>query len=155
MKHIAPPHIGPLEFEGISNELILVELDADADGHDLLRSALAGKLILIFSPNIDIHLDKKDGDYEYAVMVQADSVYKIFNYLRYMQAKLDYIVVDRIDMMDIELTPKERGAQQNAFIGMLSAPKNLRGCNIIVTSSFQEETIKKKSSRFLNLKTTN
>lgn len=111
--------------------------------------------MLIFSPCIDVDLDINNNDFSYAVIVQTDSVYKIYNYLKDMQCKLEYIIVDRIDLMDNELSPKERGAQQNAFIGMLASPKNLRGGNLIVTSSFQEQTIKKKSSRFLNLKTTN
>jgi len=148
----APIIVGPLEFDGIENELILVELDDTTEGINALRPVLANKLILIFSPMIDVNHDCHNADFRYAVCVQVDSVYKIYNYLKEMQCKLDYILVDRIDMMDAELSPKERGAQQNAFICMLSAPKNLRGGNIIVTSANDEQSLKKKASRYLNLK---
>jgi len=151
MKHTAPIIPGPLEFDGLENELIFIEVDEDAEV-SLLGSALWGKVMLIFSPAIDIELGINNNDFEYSVVVQVDSTYKIYNYLKNMRCKLDFIVVDRIDMLDNELNPKERGAQQAAFINMLAAPNNLRGANLIVTSSFQEQNIKKKSSRYLNLK---
>lgn len=153
MKHIAPVVLGPLEFEGLKNELILIEVDQDSETCDLLRQSLSGKLTLIFSPSIDVRLDKNYDEYSYSVVVRADSVYQIFNYLKDMQARLEFIVVDRLDMMDTELSPKERGAQQAAFLQMLAMPSRLKKGNIIVTSSNSEDGLKKKCDRYLYLKT--
>lgn len=146
----APPIIGALEFFAYENESILVEMNNNDEALDLLRSPLSGKVILIFSPTLDIQVLKFDATN--VAVVQIHSVYEAHKIIKSINSVVDYTIINRIDMMDLNLSPKERGAQQSAYIGMLTSPKVLRGSNLIVTSSHRERSIETRVTKHLNLR---
>jgi len=150
MKHEAPPVLGELEFSGLVNELVLVEVDPDSQLLETLRLPLNGKINIIFSSTNDLYVDRFEGNS--TVIYQAKSVYEVYKFMTKFNVDVDYFVIDRIDMFDETLSPKEKGAQQSAYIQMCASPKNLRSSNLIVTSANQETTLRKKANKYLNLR---
>lgn len=154
MKHEASIVVGPLEFEGLSNELIFVEIDQEADALGLLKNPLSGKVSIIFMPRIEYNIHP-NYDFTSSVFININSLYEAYKAMRDLRVDIDYFIIDRIDHMDTTLHARERGIQQAAFISMIAAPKILRGSNLVITSSYSEQTLKKKADRCLNLKTKN
>lgn len=148
--NIAPPIVGSLEFSGLANESILVEINDDQDVLVLLKNPLNGKVILIFSPVTDSEFG--DFDASQCAVMKMDSVYEVYKIIKDLKVELDFYIIDRIDMMDTNLASRERGAQQSAYIGMLSNKKILRGANLIVTSCHRERSIEQRVTRYLSLK---
>jgi len=155
MKHNAPPIVGSMDFLAMQNEFILVEMDNNGDIFHLLREPLSGKININFSAALELE-QTPDFDFSRTVIVKAKSVYSIFNAVKSMPpeyaAAYDYLIIDRIDMMDNELSPRERGSQQAAFISMIAAPQFLKGKNVIVTSANKELSIRKRASSFFDLR---
>jgi hypothetical protein len=150
MKHNAPPILSQLEFDGLVNEFILIEVDPDSQLLETLHGPLSGKINIIFSSSTEFYSGKFDGSS--TVIREAKSVYDVYKFMKAINVDVDYFIIDRIDILDSGLSPKEKGAQQNAFLCMISSPLILRDSNLLVTSANQEQTIRKKATRYLNLK---
>lgn len=151
MKHNAPPILSPLEFDGLVNEFILIEVDPDSQLLETLHGPLSGKINIIFSSSTEFYSGKFDGSS--TVIREAKSVYDVYKFMKAINVDVDYFIIDRLDILDSGLSPKERGAQQNAFLQMCASPAILRDSNLIVTSASNEQTVRKKVNRYLNLTT--
>lgn len=141
----AAPILGELEFEGMSDKLILVE--HEEENFDLVKRPLFGKVILLFTPILS-----SAPEWPNLIAVQTDSIYKITKSVRQLSKdSFDWIIIDRIDLMDLDLCKKSRGAQIKGHLSMLS-PKILQGKNIIVTSHSTEYMLRELADQFLNLR---
>lgn len=141
----APPIIGQLEFSGMENNIILIEHDEEDCSLDLMGSAIADKVNVIFTP----HEFRFNANHSVAVMV--DSVSRIYNIMRGLIA-VDLYIINRIDLMNLEFSKKERGAQVKAFVSMMCSPRMLQGGNLIATSGKSEYTLREIADTYLNLR---
>lgn len=146
MKH-APPILGTLEFAGMNDKLILVEHDDD-DDINLMWRILHNKINIIFSP---AEITPKFGSVFTAVVI-TDTIARVHKMMKSVNAEIDYVVIDRIDLMDSNFTKRERGAQIKAFISMMNNKRILRGANLIVTSCKSEYTIREMADRYISLR---
>lgn len=149
MNH-APIIIGPLEFSGMQNQTVLVEHDEEDLILDLLSKALSGKDNIIFSANLEVEAIGFNG--ENSCLVKTDSIYKIYKGIKKLPPLFEFIILNQIDMMDLQLNNKERGAQQAGFVAMLNSPNNLRGAVLIVSSCKAEYNLREKVNKYINLR---
>lgn len=147
---IAPPIIGPLEFSGIKNNIILVEHDEEDCGIDLLSKVLSCRMNMVFTPNE--FTKQSNWNSETTGVLLIDSIAKIHRCIKNIAVSLDFFVINRIDLMDLNFSKKEKGAQTKAYISMLCSKKILRDANVIVTSGKSEYTIREIASNYLNLR---
>lgn len=150
--HEAPPVLSPIEFAGMQNQVILMEMDHESDHIDILDCCIKGKNNIIYSP--DFHFGNREG-YEFSAICTVDSVVKINNIISRLIHPVDYHIIHRIDLMDLSFGCKrKRGEQVKAWLSMMCSPKILKGSNLIVTSENTEYTIREKiASMFLNMRT--
>lgn len=149
MKH-APPIIGRHEFAGLKNALILIEHDPEDESLILISKAIDGDVNIIYSSDIDFGYSGFNSDFTVATKV--DSVYRIQKAIKSVELDLNYHIIHRLDMMDSKLGPRERGAQQAAFMSMIAQSKILRDSNLIVTSVRHEYKLRERADVFLNLR---
>jgi len=150
----APPILGPLEFAGVENQLILIECDEGACVLELLGAAISYKDNIIFTPD-EVMPAAYLGRGE-ILIANINSIAKINNTIRSINMNgscADFFIIHRIDMMDIHFSKKERGAQINAYVSMMASPKNLRGANVIVTSCLHEWKLREIADKFISLRT--
>ena len=146
----APPIIGPMEFAGYSNSMFLVEHDEDDCGLNLICSAITGKNNIIFSNHTPPTIHGYDA--MYSAYVQSDSLYKVNKIIRSLDASMDFFIIHRIDLMDLILHPRERGARIAAFLSMMCNKKFLRDANVVITSAKSEYKIREIANRYINLR---
>ena len=145
---IAPPILGPLEFAGMQNQIILVEHDDDDDSLALLAKVLSGKINIIFSQEDHTMVGF---DALHSVVFHVDSVSRIKKVIQ-LVPEMDYFVINRIDMMDTNFHKRERGSQIKAHLSMLCSPRLLRDANVIITSVNSEYMIREIADKFISLR---
>lgn len=142
MKTHAPNIMWDLDLAGVSNQLILIEHQND---HSCFKF-MSGKNNIIFSPSE--FSCSKDFDARNTVAVVTDSVTKIHKAMKFMsECEFDFVVIDRVDMMNINLHRMTRGSLVKAYLSMLSSKSILRGANLIVTSPRIETNIRGFSNK--------
>ena len=146
-KTIAPPVIGPMDLLGIEGKIILIE------GYDNMMDDLENtikdkcNIILSASPNNLSNLELPS-----SVHVQIKSIYSAVKIMRACTVDIDNFIIDRIDMLDLNVNKRVRGSQIKAYLSMLS-PKILRSRNLIVTSCQHEYTIRNIADKYISLRT--
>ena len=152
-KHEAPPIIGPGDFMGMRNQIILIEHDDEDFSMDHLDSVMDGKVNIWFTPRPDAPTSKKPIDGATTVIVtNVSSVSRVYHYMKTNTAFIDSYVIERIDEMNLDLPKKNRGALVSANLSMMASPKILRGANLIITSTQTEYAIRGIANKFLNLR---
>ncbi len=146
----APPIIGALEFACLTNEIILVEHDEEDHGLSLLTEAISGKNNIIFSNHAPPTIEGYDA--EHSALVQSDSIYKAHKIMRAVNVPMDFYIIHRIDLMDLLLHPRERGARISAYLSMMTSRKILQGANVLITSAKMEYKIREIANRYINLR---
>lgn len=147
--HKAPPILGPGDFMGIENNIILVEHNDDDCSLDLLANAISERVNIAYQA-CDVRIGCA-ANYRTSAVVQADSIYQVYKCVK-LSEPVDFFIINRIDMMDIDMRKLQRGAQMAAYISMLAARKILRGSNVIVTSAKQEHKLREIADRFIDLR---
>ena len=149
----AAPIIGPLEFSGVENNIILVEHDEDDFILKLLHASLTGKNNIIFSPNDHMQI-KEDFNGLFTVIMESDSIIKTSKIMKSFPSNLknDFYIINRIDLFDLNFNKRERGAQIRGHLAMLAGKKTLRGANLIVSSCSIEYSLRELANSFLNLR---
>jgi hypothetical protein len=94
----------------------------------------------------------KDFDACLTVCVKCESVTMIKKVMRSLPCSVDFIIVNRIDLMDNNFSKKERGAQIKGHVSMLASKKILNGANMIITSCSTEYSLRDLANSFLNLR---
>lgn len=150
--HEAPPIIGRLEFYGLTNQIILVEHDEEVCGISLIESPINGKNNIIFS-GVNEGINTLTWDASCSARIQSESLYHSYRILKSMeQNPFDFIIIRRIDVMDLGLHVRERGARIAAYLAMMSSRKILQGANVVITSAKSEYNIRKIANLYLNLR---
>jgi|SRR6478609_331836 len=148
--NIAPRIISPLEFEGLSEKLILIEHDED-DDLNLISAAVKHKDNMIYTPEVmDIRSLWHDS---YAANVS--SIYKVRDIIKSIHKRnglTDFHIINRIDMFDLNLDPRSRGVNISQYIGMIMSSRILSGANVIVTSCREEHKLREKTKHYINLR---
>ena len=147
----APPIIGPLEFAGLKNSVILVEMDEEDNMLSLLREPTSGKNNIIFSPQ-EFSITEFKFNFVNTAFVFNTSIATIHRMVKAVKSDVDYYIIDRVDLMNLEFSKRESGSQIKAYISMLCSPLTLCGANLIVTSCNSEYTIREIADVFLNLR---
>lgn len=149
-KHQAPPILGPLEFYGLENKIILIEHGEQTETFNpinLYKQCLDEKLILSFGSHL---IGMTLGAYH--IHVNTDSIYKTSRSIREAGGQFDFFLIDQVQLMDVNLHKKDRGAQIKAHLSMVSSKKILKGSNIIITSTESEYSLRDIADKFYNLK---
>ena len=149
MKHNAPIIPGPLEFAGLSNNIVLVEHNDSDNSLSLLAPIINGKVNIIFTPDEDF--DSTGFESNDSAVIFCNSISMVCKIAKRLPSAADYMIVNRVDMFDIHFDKKERGAQVKAYISMMAGAKTLRGANLIVTSGRTEYALRGVADRLLNL----
>lgn len=152
-KYEAPPIIGPGDFMGMTNQIILIEHDDEDYSMDHLDSVIDGMMNIWFTPRSDAPTSKKPIDGATTLIVTSvSSIARVYHYMKTNTAFIDSYVIERIDEMNLDLPKKNRGALISGNLSMMASPKILRGGNLIVTSAQTEYAIRGIANKFLNLK---
>jgi len=153
----APPIIGPLEFSGLKGKLILIEHDSEDESLILIQRAIHGTCNMVYSPTKDVEIHGFNADF--TVVIKQQSIYKTHQVMKSLAKEekelcsiADFHIIARLDMMDLNLPTRERGAQQAAFLAMIASPQILRDSNLIVTSARNEMKLRERADVFLNLR---
>jgi hypothetical protein len=147
----APPIVGPLEFAGLSNSVILIEKDEDDESLSLLREPMCGKNNIIFSSDPICVLPKKFNA-EFTANATVKSIAMVHRMIKSIDNPVDFYLIDRVDLMNLDFSKRERGSQMKAYISMLCSHKTLRGANLIVTSCNSEYTLREVADVFISLR---
>lgn len=148
--HNAPPVISPLEFEGYKGRLVSIECNEDDNPILLISSALKNKYNIIFGANESDIL--AISGFSNTVHISCDSIYKIANTIKKLpNNSVDFIIINRIDLMDLSVAKRIRGSQIKAYLSMLS-PRILGDTNLIVTSCSSEYTIRDITDKYISLR---
>ena len=151
----AAPIIGPLEFSGVENNIILVEHDEDDAILKLLDSPLTGKNNIIFSSEDNLECGHAFNAM-FTVMMQRNSIIQVAKIIKSLSQTVDFrnefYIINRIDLFDLNFNKRERGAQVRGHLAMLAGKKTLRGANLIVSSCSIEYSLRELANSFLNLR---
>jgi len=148
----APPILGPLDFAGLKNNIILIEHDDDDCSIDLIRKAIETEVNIIFTPSSYKEAMIGRG-LDFTALSFVDSIAKVRPIIKSINGiDINFYVINRIDMMDLEFNKKEKGAQTNAYLSMLCSKQLLRNANVIVTSAKSEYKIREIADKFISLR---
>jgi hypothetical protein len=151
----APPILGPLDFAGMKNNIILIEHDDDDCSIDLISKVIEKEVNIIFSPSL--YMDSMVGrELKNSAIAFTDSIARVRTVIKraheLSEFQFGFFVINRIDMMDLDFNKKEKGAQTNAYLSMLCSRKLLRNANVIVTSAKSEYKIREIADKFISLR---
>lgn len=133
-KYLAPNILGPMDFMGLSNEIILIEYLNNP--LDQLENVFKDKNNIIFSS------ERHDKHWPYSAFAQVESITRIYQVLKSLQEPMDFIIIDSIDQIDYQLGKKQRGSNIKAYLSMIASKKILKGANLIITSGKSEYSIR-------------
>jgi len=147
----APPILGKLEFAGRKNNIILIEHDEDDELFTLLNVPIGDKTTIVFTPNV-YNDNYKHITCNAAIVSNCHSISRVVKCIKGIEVSPELYIIDRIDMMDIGLSKRPRGAQICAYVSMMASHKVLRGATAIITSCQIEHRIRTIADQFISLR---
>lgn len=145
----APPILGPMDFMGLENKLILIEHDDNLNGLKYLEKCEGQKVV--YTQDHNQYFDMSDG--VNIAIAQCDSISRVAKYIKkFKDSSVKWHIVHRPDLMDVRIHPRLRGANIKGQLSMVAAPKILQGSNIVILSGQCEYATRCISDIFFDLK---
>lgn len=149
MKTKSPPVIGPMDFMGLEGKLILIQFD---DWRDFVHAIPKDRPTIIITPSADHapaqHSDKLDPD---TAIIDADKIQKICKGIFDSAGININYIINRIDLMDLDITPLNRGWVRKGNLMKLTE-RVLKGSNIFITSESDEPMLEEMCDKRYDLR---
>jgi hypothetical protein len=139
-----------MDISKMQGKLILIEINNDKDVSDILGSFKGNTLI--YSPVEVKAMAVRDQDKAIIECLSIRRAKAIMMELAKNEGELDFHVINRIDMMDIDVDKRERGSRIIACLSRMTSEKNLRGACLVVVSGKSEYRIREMADKLLDLK---
>lgn len=136
----APETLQLSDFFACQNQLFLITSDNEEPLHSFARLDLSEKTILFFTTHdADTNVTFPGAR---VAKIQIRTWVQVGIFLRHVVMPIDFIVLDRVDLWDLDKSKKRKGALRTAILSSLT-PNFLQGTNVVVTLMGEDVGLKK------------
>jgi hypothetical protein len=142
-----------LKINKIISGMILIEVNENQGVEDMMHS-MGDQDAIIYTPTeVEFgRLDKYFCNLQNKVAIDCGSIKTAMRIMGEIKHTPDFHIINRIDMMDIDLPKRKRGTKIIASLARMMSEKILRGSCLIVISGRSEYRIREMADKIIDAK---